>query len=331
MSPALSPTRSHSARRLTPQQRDGVVAMFRRRVMERLGITLFPHQAEWVLASEGYTLHYEPARPGELAFPVCLDDQSTAYYRISPRPSGPAHVITDLAAYKAGKSFSLALWGSGFAVLPGAKISLVGLEYATCQHEWDYLCEFLLSEDGMNMKYSQFYNDPRGGRMFLRLKDGATYECKSWERKGSLKGARITAYIYCEAYQFPGLECYTSISQNLRQERGYAAFATTPDRPWVGELHDRGHGADPDWHCVCGVTGRVNPYTFVQSAMDRDNPDLGGIMTRERYAISWLGQLGTFIGRVYEFQRGQRILSPESHPYLFKPSDDPSLEETAHA
>jgi hypothetical protein len=105
--------------------------------------------------------------------------------------------------------------------------------------------------------------------MFLELQNGSRFEAKSWERKDSLKGKEIDAYLYCEAYQLPGIECFTSFSQNLRARRGYAYFATTPDRPWIKQLHELGHGNDPEWHCTCSVGAEVNPYTFDQKAKER--------------------------------------------------------------
>jgi hypothetical protein len=123
----------------------------------------------------------------------------------------------------------------------------------------------------------------------------------------------------CEAYQLPGLEVYTTLSQNLREERGFALFPTTADHPWVGVFHDYGHGHDPDWHCSCSIDAACNPFTYDQRARDRDDPAKGGIMTKERFAISWQGRLGAFIGRVYDVQRGdpRRIFTPASHPFLW--------------
>ena len=140
---------------------------------------------------------------------------------------------------------------------------------------------------------------------------------KSWTQKEALKGARITAYCYTEAYQLPGFEVYTTVAQNLRELSGFAQFSTTADRPWVGVFHQYGHGEDPDWHCTCQVDGRENPYTFDPKARERDDPSRGGLMTKERFAISWLGQLGAFIGRVYDYQRGQKTFTPTSHPLVF--------------
>lgn len=449
---------------------------FRSRVCERMEFVPFPHQAEWWAASDGYVLTERKAEPGE-GYQVRLPDMSTEWRAVEPRPHGRARVLADLGAFKAGKSKGGAMWATGFAAIPEARVSLVGLEYDICAPEFEYLCEALLSESGMNLRYDSLQNRPRDGRMWLDLPNGARFEARSWERKDTLKGKEIDAYVFClpldapvwmgdfsfkplrevcvgdevigtahggltrhdhsggrgdrltraavtqvhrkvdqvfrvvlesgrelfctadhrwlsgangganrhyvtpkvgralvhvvgdpgyadeailgarfktpdrivaiepvgaqevgcittttgnfvaygylshncEAYMLPGIECYTGVAQNLRARKGYALFATTPDRPWVGELHERGHGALPDWHCTCSVPASVNPFTFDQAAMDRDDPDLGGLMTKERFAIAYLGRLGDYVGRVFNFQRGDSsyLFTPEKHPQLW--------------
>lgn len=240
---------------------------------------------------------------------------------LAPRPGGRARVIADLGAFKIGKSWSSALWASSFACIPGARVQLVGAEYDICSPEFEYMVEFLLSERGMNMKADSLQNRPRDGRMWLDLPNGARFEAKSWERKDTLKGKEIDCYLYCEAYMLPGLECYTSFSQNLRKRDGYAIFATTPDRPWVNEIHNAAHSGLPEfaaWHCTCSVHSSSNPYTFDQGAMNRDR----NLMTREKFAIHYEGKLGDFVGRVYNYQRGQRTFSATSHPELFNGGTD---------
>jgi hypothetical protein len=157
--------------------------------------------------------------------------------------------------------------------------------------------------------------------MYLDLPNGARYEARSWERKDTLKGKEIDAYIYCEAYQLPGIECFTGFSQNLRARRGYALFPTTPDRPWVKLLHDLGHGEDSEWHCTCSIPADCNPYTFDQRAKDRDV----SLMTKEKYAIHYEGQLGNFVGRVFNYQRGERGFNHASHPEILPTGVDDRL------
>lgn len=331
-------------------RRDALVANFRRQVYaswqgdDGQPLILFPHQAEWQLAGDGWSFADRPPRRGDYYHDImCVADTLgpdalrigpsrlinnipcfVVRRAIVPRPGGVARILADLAAFKSGKSFGTAAWTAGFACLPDAKVHLVGAEYATAEPEFNYLIDFLCSERGMNMRYSKLHNDPRGGRMILKLRTGAEFQVKSWDNKDSLKGKRITAYVYVEAYQLPGLEVYTSLSQNLREMHGWALFPTTPDRPWVSIFHDKGHGDDPYWHCTCSVDARENPYTYDQAARDRDDPAKSGIMTRERYAIAWKGQLGVFVGRVYDFVRGDgsRYFTPETHPRLWRHTDD---------
>jgi hypothetical protein len=328
---------------VTNDQRKAFITAFRQQVLARNGVTWFPHQAEWSLASEGWTLTDEPALAGDKFIevivpydlkhladsfrpstkPMVVDGIEMMKVKRKIVPRGQiARFLTLLAAYKGGKSFSMGLWATGFAGLKDANVQFIGLEYGTSEHEYNYLCDALLSEKGMNMKWDSYTNDKRGGRMRLKLRSGCEYEVKSWNQKESLKGAKIDCYLYTEAYQLPGLQCFTSVSQNLRQRKGFAVFATTPDRPWVGVLHDQGHGKDPDWHCVCGIAAEANPFTFDQQAKDRDDPDKHGLMTRERFEIAWRGRLGSFVGRVYGYGRGECQFSRATHPQLFAPEPE---------
>jgi len=142
----------------------------------------------------------------------------------------------------------------------------------------------------------------------------------------------FVAYGYashnCEAYQLPGLECYTDFKQNLTRRNGYAYIATTPDRPWVKVFHERGHDDPefPNWQCVCGVARDINPYTFDAKAKAQDQR----LMTREKFAIAYEGKLGEFVGSVYSYQRGQKVFTTKSHPQLWlDPSQPPTPENLA--
>lgn len=311
---------------MTNADRHALVSRFRRAVYERYDFTPFAHQAEWQLAGDGWTLTDLAPAPGSPAVSVLIpsaefpSDPAKALRTrrlVVPRVGGAARVLADLAAYKTGKSYSMAAHATGYAAIPDAKVEFVGLEYGTSEPEFTYLVDFLCSERGMNMKYTSYQNDKRGGRMRLKLTTGATYEVRSWNQKEALKGARIDAYYYTECYQLPGIECYTTVKQNLRQRDGVAVFGTTPDRPWVAILHDMGHGREPLWHCTCGVHGKVNPFTYDAHSESLDDPARGGLMTRERYAIAWEGKLGSYVGSVFDYQRGQLHFTPNTHPDLF--------------
>ena len=338
---------------LDPVLRDALVKDFRQRVYDATGYIEFPHQAEWRAHTEGFTLtktvveERDELPPGctryrvQYTDPTRIPDVSRIrleWRLATQRPLGPVHYAPLLAAYKSGKSDQVGMWATGFAGIPSATVQLIGAEYKTAEHEFNYVVEALLGSQGMRLKKRHLYFDVRNGRLHLELTNGMTFEVKSWERKESLKGHQVTAMLACEAYQLPGLESFTTIAQNLRAERGYYVWASTCDSPWLGELHDLGHGRDPDWACTCGAPGWLNCFTFELRAFLRDCPDvemlrpyyreypwltkirphhLKGMMTRERFAIAWLGQLGTFAGRVYDFQRGTRLFTPESHPGLF--------------
>jgi hypothetical protein len=301
------------AGQITNDARDRLASLFRERVCEQLGVAPFLHQRQVWAASDGLRLT-GALTDSQNGLSVKLEDGSVAFAGFDARPEGRARFLADLGAFKIGKSYGAALWASGFAAVPGAKVSLVGLEYNICEPEFNYIVEFLLSERGMNLKKEKLSNDTRHGDMFLKLQNGAIYECRSWERKEALKGKENDAYIYCEAYQLPGIECFTSFSQNLRARRGYAYFATTPDRPWIKLLHEMGHGQDPEWHCTCSVGAEANPYTFDPVAKKRD----ALLMTKEKYEIHYNGQLGDFVGRVFNYSRGARTFDSNTHPVLFR-------------
>lgn len=293
-----------------------LISAFRERVCETLNVAPFLHQREVWAASDGLELTGEIDLDNGL--PVRVDAETVIRAGYRPRADGRARFLADLGAFKIGKSYGAALWASGFAAVPGARVSLIGLEYDICEPEFSYIVEFLLSQRGMNLKAKKVSNSPRQGDMYLKLSNDAVFECRSWERKESLKGKENDAYIYCEAYQLPGYECFGSFSQNLRARRGYAYFATTPDRPWIKQLHELGHGADSEWHCTCSIGAESNPFTFDQRAKTRDQK----LMTKEKYEIHYNGQLGDFVGRVFNFSRGQRTFDQRSHPDLFDAGSD---------
>lgn len=299
------------AGQVSNDDRDILITAFREAVCEKMGVAPFLHQRQVWCASDGLELTGAEDSNG---LSVRLEDGSITRAAYKSRPEGRARFLADLGAFKIGKSYGAALWASGFAAVPGSLVSLVGIEYDLCGPEFSYLCEFLLSERGMNLKYLSMQNRPRDGKMWLDLENGSRYEARSWERKDSLKGKENDAYIYCEAYQLPGIECFTSFSQNLRARRGYAYFATTPDRPWIKLLHELGHGHDPEWHCTCSVGAEANPYTFDQVAKNRDKT----LMTREKFEIHYNGQLGDFVGHVFDYHRGEATFSDSTHPDLFR-------------
>lgn len=253
-----------------------------------------------------------------------------------------AHHASDMSSFKGGKSKSAGMWSAGFACLPGATVDMIGIEYASSEHEFNYLIEALLAgKDAPVKKTRHFYNDVRAGRMYLELLNECSFAARSWGNKETIRGGQITAYLYNEAYQLPGLEVHTGIAQNLRRERGFALWTTTPDRPWVEVLHRMGHGKNADWFCVCGSTGYVNPFVFDLSAFMADLPDWqtlveyapemvslclesgydpGALMSKEKFLISHLGKMGEFVGRVYQFQQGAMTVTPTTHSAIWKPS-----------
>lgn len=305
--------------------RDQILTAYRQQVCQKLEIVPFVHQARWWAAADGVILTDTVTTPGH-GWEVRLSDGTTEWRVVLPRPGGRAHVVANLGSFKIGKSYGSALWATGFAPIPGRRIKIIGFEYDTCAPEFENIVEFLCSERGMNLKYASLQNRPKDGRMWLELANGTRYEARSWDRADGLKGKEDDCYIYAEAYQLPGLECYSDFKQNLDKRSGYAVFATTPDRPWVKVFHENGHGSDPDfadWECVCGISRDVNPYTFRAESMAKDRKT----MTREKFAIHYEGKLGEFVGSVFGYQRGQRVFTTRTHPHLWiDATKEPTLQ-----
>lgn len=306
--------------------RDQLMTQFRWAVAEKLNFVPFPHQCEWWLASDGLMLTDQLSVPGE-GVKVRLPGHEPKTFREEwrktlPRLQGRARVVADLGSFKIGKSHSAAIWACGFAAVPNARVKLVGIEYDTCAPEFEYLIEALCSDRGMGIPPESLQNRPRDGRMWLDLPNGARFEARSWERKDGLKGKEDDAYVFCEAYQLPGIEAYTDFKQNLTARNGFAVFPTTPDRPWVEVFHQHGHCDPdfPDWQCVCGVARDVNPLTFDKDQKERDRK----LMTKEKFGIHYEGAIGRYVGSVFNYQRGQRLFTPRSHPRLWKDPDGPA-------
>lgn len=310
-----------------PRLRDRLVTEFRKFICRENEFVPFEHQAAWWVTTDGYELSEVRARKDETrpTMDVRLPNGKIQPRVLLRRKGGRAKIVAELGAYKSGKSAGAGLWGAAFAAVPNALVYLVGNEYDMTAPEFEYILEALCSERGLNQKYKSLQNRPKDGRLWLELENGARFEARSWERSESLKGKEVDAYIYCEAYQLPGIECFTSIAQNLRVRQGYAVFPTTPDRPWVQIFHENGHD-HPDfeeWVCKCGIPATVNPFSFDQKAMDRDKT----LLTREKFSIAYLGRLGDYVGRVYNYQRGDRQISLKSHPQLWHNAEAGAVRE----
>jgi hypothetical protein len=313
------------AGQISNADRDTLITLFRERICARLGVTPLVHQRKWWSATDGLILLDDQPDPDGVS--VQLQDGSKTKWAVVERERGRAKVVADLGAFKTGKSFGTGLWAAGFGAVPGAKVTLIGAEYSMVEPEFAYLLEFLLAQRGMGMKARKKSANVRTGDFFLELENGMEFDAKSWERKDALKGKEVDAYIFCEAYQFPGIECFTDVRQNLVARDGYAIFPTTPDRPWIKELHDRGHlhSEYPEWECICHIPRRQNPFTYNARIEEQDR----SLLTKEKFEIAHHGALGDFVGRVFKYQRGDRVFGPGTHPFLFPASGGSERERFA--
>src|SRR3990167_11495121 len=119
-----------SSQPITPDLRDELASAFREAICEKLEVVPFAHQRAWWAASDGLLLLDVEDPQG---VPVRLPDGRITRWMVAPRPEGKARFLTDLGAFKVGKSFGSALWAAGFAIIPNRRISLIGLEYDICE------------------------------------------------------------------------------------------------------------------------------------------------------------------------------------------------------
>lgn len=222
------------------------------------------------------------------------------------------------------------IYGASILCIPDCQLRIIGMEYRVARNEYEYLLDALLSERGASLfdardkpappgvlAYTRMLNNPDKGQMLLELNNGAKVECRTWERSHALKGEEVDCYVWSEYYQFPGIEAMLEIRQNLAARHGRNIIATTPDRPHIEEIIDRAKSNDPmyaTWKCVTDIPRRENPLAFSYDKMIEEMSS----RTKEKWLIHWEGKTGEYVGSVYDYIRGQRVFTPQSHPYLWK-------------
>ena len=245
-----------------------------------------------------------------------------------------ARVVQVSASFKFGKSVVGGLIPASFACTPGLVWPFVGMAYTICEPEFQYLLDALVETGGMELPrvqrgskqlgYVRRSKRPDVGAMVLELSNGAIYECKSWERHEDLKGKMWDGLSWCEFYQFPSMECMLSVQQNLSRRQGVNIVPSTPDKPIITHLKETCESPDPTyrrWKCVAEIPRKANPWTFDFDEMLIDLKQ----RSKEKFAVYWLGKSGQYIGSTYDYKRGDRQFSAETHPHLFK---DPKLGTT---
>lgn len=336
--------------------RDTNAPYLRRMLLERMGMVPLEHQASVWMALDGCALtdttlaswdHLDAYledeeahkwEPGETQ-DVMLSDFLVERREVVERAEGRAEFVSDLAAFKSGKSAGGAWYVAAELLCPGVKWELVGIEYDACVPEFEYVMQALCSAEGLDLPivkrgnpppnqplFAQISYRPEQGRMFLRLSNGSELRGRSWDREASLKGKMVDGYLFAEYYQLPGIRVWTDNMQNVAARKGKGIACTTPDAPHIEVLHDYGERKDlPEYFTVHSVPRSVNPTTFSEEKMKQAKK----VMTTEKFNIGHLGLISTYIGSVYSYHRGERLFTPKKHPFLFKPGagENPTLDD----
>lgn len=338
------------------RQRDLVARATRFEICAKWPFVPFRHQAAWWAAADGYLLTDEEESPdsvmdywnpdadpwakmgyhemadlppvvtvdGSQWWLIQLDDKSKVYTRLKKRQRGPAKLLAQLGSFKSGKSSAAGLFVASYARVGKCRIDLVGNEYDTSEPEYDYTVDFTLSERGLNLSDERMVKNIQNGDMFLAVKNGCTYQARSWSVREKLEGKERDAYLFTESYQLPGLLVYNELSQNLDARKGLAIFPSTRKRPWVEELIAQHKSDDPAFDkvfAVWDIDRRQNPYTH----SDQQRAYAAATMTQEKFQIHWEGKGAQFVGSCFKYHRGQRQFSPKTHPELFKKPNDTSV------
>lgn len=262
------------------------------------------------------------------------------YFEVLPteRPRPQAVVLS--GAFKCGKSEMGGIIPASFAITPDLLWDFWGYEYDLAEPEFEYLREALLSERGLNLPkhdadtgdeligWRRTKCDPKLGRMYLDLSNGARFTCRSLkqtiESQGDpMKGKERDGFSCCEAYQYPSLQLILGYRQNLAARNGYYIIPSTPDRPIMDEINAR---ADPlnldsaNWIGIREIPRRENPYAF---KLDDYIEDLH-TFTEQEITVYWEGKTGKWIGAVYP---PARFFDTETHPEMWRDPEGDAVFE----
>ena len=160
---------------MKPHARDFLARLNRERLLDVKRMRPLPHQAavwaafdglvlsdssiesfpiETVAGSPDLGLYYEfrTPIPNDATDVLCWSgNEDEPEYRIERRPlslrgNGPARFVSDLAAYKAGKSFQAGVLLAAELLVPGIIWDIIGMQYTICEPEFAYIADLLLSE-----------------------------------------------------------------------------------------------------------------------------------------------------------------------------------------
>jgi hypothetical protein len=124
--------------------------------------------------------------------------------------------------------------------------------------------------------------DTVGGRYLLQVKNGATIEIKSGEKKEQIKGEGLTAVIMAEAAMLDPDIWPEYVRPTLSDYHGVARFATTPlGKNWYYKLFEAAKKS-PEW-ATFSQPSWENPYVYPGGIEDPEIVDIKATTDEETF------------------------------------------------
>ena len=141
--------------------------------------------------------------------------------------------------------------------------------------------------------------DTVGGRYLLQVKNGATIEIKSGEKKEQIKGEGLTAVIMAEAAMLDPDIWPEYVRPTLSDYHGVARFATTPlGKNWYYKLFEAAKKS-PEW-ATFSQPSWENPYVYPGGIEDPEIVDIKATTDEETFDQEYGAKFVSHAGLVYK-------------------------------
>jgi len=141
--------------------------------------------------------------------------------------------------------------------------------------------------------------DTVGGRYLLQVKDGATIEIKSGEKKEQIKGEGLTGVIMAEAAMLDPDIWPEYVRPTLSDYHGVARFATTPlGKNWYYKLFEAAKKS-PEW-ATFSQPSWENPYVYPGGIEDPEIVDIKATTDEETFDQEYGAKFVSHAGLIYK-------------------------------
>lgn len=141
--------------------------------------------------------------------------------------------------------------------------------------------------------------DTVGGRYLLQVKDGATIEIKSGEKKEQIKGEGLTGVIMAEAAMLDPDIWPEYVRPTLSDYHGVARFATTPlGKNWYYKLFQAAKNS-PEW-ATFSQPSWDNPHVYPGGIDDPEIVDIKATTDEETFEQEYGAQFVSHAGLIYK-------------------------------